>query len=174
MATEVILEHIAPRHAESVQRLASHPEIVANTTLPKPYPENGAEQWIEHLLPRRKAGKEYAFAAINAEGEFVGVTGLDNVSDDVAELGYWVGKPYWNQGYATAAARKTIRFSFEELGLKGVFARPLQDNTPSRRVLEKIGFEEGALEIHEHPRWGEGDKVVRYELSRSQSSDISA
>lgn len=174
MAVEVTLEHIMPRHAESVQRLASHPEIVANTTLPEPYPENGAEQWIEHLLPRRKAGKEVAFAVINAEGELVGVTGLDNVRDNIAEIGYWVGKPYWNQGYATAAVRKTIRFAFEELGLGGVFARPLQDNTPSRRVLEKIGFEEGPLETHEHPKWDKGDKVVRFGLSRSQLSEISA
>jgi len=168
MAAEVTLEHMAPRHAESVQRLASHPEIVANTTLPEPYPENGAEQWIEHLLPRRKAGKEFAFAVMNAEGELVGVTGLDNMSDDVAELGYWVGKPYWNQGYATTAVRKTIGFAFEELGLRRIFARPLHDNAPSRRILEKLGFEEGPMETHEHPKWGEEDNVVRYELNLSR------
>jgi len=173
MSANVTLEHVAPRHAESVQRLASHPEIASNTTLPEPYPDNGAEQWIEHLRPRRDEGREYAFAIMNAEGELVGVTGLDSIGDDTAELGYWVGKPHWNQGYATAAARKTIRFAFEELGLQSVFARPLQDNIPSRRVLEKIGFEEGPLETHENPKWGDGDKVVRYEVSRTRLSDTS-
>jgi len=174
MAAEVTLEHIGPRHAERVQRLASHPEIVSNTTLPEPYPENGAEQWIEYLLPRRKAGEEYAFAVINAEGGLVGVTGLDHVTGDTAELGYWVGRPYWNEGYATAAVRRTLRFAFEKLGLESVFARPLQENTPSRRVLEKIGFEEGPVETHEHPKWDENEKVVRYELRRLQAPGWSA
>lgn len=174
MPADVILEHIAPRHAESVQRLASHSEIVANTTLPEPYPENGAEQWIEHLLPRQNAGEEYAFAILNAEETLVGVTGLDDVSDERAEVGYWIGKPYWNQGYATAAARETLQFAFEELELKRVFARPLQHNAPSRRVLEKLDFEQGPVETHEHPKWSEEDKVVRYELNRSQWEQHSA
>jgi len=173
MAAEVILEHIAPRHAESVQRLALHPEIIANTTLPEPYPENGAERWIEQLLPRRQAGKEYAFAVLEAKGTLIGVTGLDDVSDERAELGYWIGKPYWNQGYATAAARKTVQFAFEELTIEHVFARPLQQNAPSRRSLEKLDFEQGPVK-HEHPKWGEEDKVVRYELSRSRWTENSA
>jgi len=174
MSAEVEIEPIAPRHAEDVQRLASHPDVVATTNLPEPYPPDGAERWIEDLLPRQEEGDEYAFGILNENGEFVGVTGLVDVGEEATELGFWVGKPYWNRGYATAAARKTLRFAFEQLGLGCVFARPLQRNAPSRRVLEKLNFEQGAAETHEHPKWSEEDKVVRYELSRSQWTEHSA
>lgn len=168
MPKGITIEPITLDHAEDVQRLASHPEVVATTNLPDPYPDDGAERWIEDLLPRQEAGDEYAFAVINADGELVGVTGLVDVGDEEAELGFWIGKPFWNRGYATAAARETLRFSFQELELEYLFARPLKDNAPSRRVLEKLGFEAGPVETHEHPKWTEDDKVVRYELSWSR------
>ncbi len=168
MSGFVELEPIAPRHAEEVQPLASHPEVVATTNLPDPYPDDGAEQWIENLIPKREAGTEYAFAVRNEEGVLVGAAGLVDVTDETAELGFWIGKPFWNRGYATAAARKTIDFAFEELRVDRVEARALCRNAPSRRVLEKLGFVEGTVETHEHPKWGEDDLVVRSHLTRSQ------
>jgi len=50
----------------------------------------------------------------------------------------------------------------------------LQENAPSRRVLEKLGFEEGPMETHEHPKWCEEDNVVRYGLSQSRWVEDSA
>jgi RimJ/RimL family protein N-acetyltransferase len=164
----IALEPVAPRHAEAVQALASHPDVVATTNLPEPYPEDGAEQWIDYVQPRHEAGEEYAFAIKNADDTLVGVTGLRSVTDTKAELGFWIGKPYWGQGYATAAARQTLVFAFEDVGLEVVFARPLRRNAPSRRVLEKLGFEEGPVETHEHPKWDEDDKVVRCTVARAE------
>jgi len=164
MAEKVTLEPIGPRHAEDVQRLASHPDVVATTNLPEPYPENGAEKWIEYVLPRQEAGDEYAFAILNEDGTLVGVSGLVDVENEVAELGFWIGKPYWNHGYATAAGRKTLRFAFEEIGVSRVFGRPLKRNSPSRRVVAKLGFEFKQIEAHENPKWAETDKFARYEI----------
>jgi RimJ/RimL family protein N-acetyltransferase len=168
MAAAVTLEPIAPRHADDVQRLAAHPDVVATTNLPEPYPDDGAEQWIAYVRPRHQAGEEFAFAIRNDEDELVGVTGLVDVDDTEAELGFWIGKPYWNRGYATAAARRTLRFAFEEIGLQRVFARPLVRNAPSRRVLEKLGFQFRQTETHEHPKWSEADRVARYRIDRER------
>jgi RimJ/RimL family protein N-acetyltransferase len=78
-----------------------------------------------------------------------------------------VGKPYWGNGYATAGTRQVLRFAFEELELAEVFARPLERNVSSRRVLDKLGFTPMGVEVHEHPKWDEDDPVVRYVLSRA-------
>jgi RimJ/RimL family protein N-acetyltransferase len=165
MSARVTLEPITLRHAERVQQLASDPAIVARTSLPDPYPEDGAERWIERLRTRRDEGKEYAFAVLNAEGTLVGVTGLDAVDAERAELGYWVGRPYWNRGYATAAARKTLRVAFERLEVDRVSAHTHTQNAASRRVLEKLGFERTPGQAIDHPKWDE-EEVVRFELSR--------
>ena len=103
---------------------------------------------------------------MNEKSELVGVTGLVDVTTTEAELGFWIGVPYWNRGYATAAARKTVRFAFEEVGLERVFARPLARNVPSRRVLEKLGFQFQQTETHEHPKWSDADRFARYTLDR--------
>jgi RimJ/RimL family protein N-acetyltransferase len=166
MSAPITLEPIAPHHAEDVQRLAAHPEVVATTNLPDPYPDDGAAQWIEYVRPRHAAGEEFAFAIRNEDDALVGVTGLVDVTDTEAELGFWIGKPYWNRGYATAAARQTVRFAFEELAVEHVFARPLARNAPSRRVLEKLGFRFQQPETHEHPKWTDDDRVARYTLDR--------
>lgn len=170
MSAPVTLEPIAPHHAEDVQRLAAHPDVVATTNLPEPYPADGAAEWIAYVRPRHAAGEEFAFAIMNAEDELVGVTGLVDARDTVAELGFWIGEPYWNRGYATAAARKTLRFAFEEVGLRRVFARPLASNAPSRRVLEKLGFRFQQTETHEHPKWTDADRFARYTLDRADWS----
>lgn len=165
----VELEPIAPRHADTVQELASHPEVVATTNLPDPYPEDGAIQWIERAQQRRKAGKEFPFALM-VDDTLVGVSGLIDVIGQEAEVGFWVGKPYWGNGYATRGTRKVIAFAFDELNLEELFARPLERHVASRRVLDKLGFVPTGVERHEHPKWDEDDPVVRYALSRSDWS----
>ena len=66
-----------------------------------------------------------------------------------AELGYWIGKPYWGQGYCTEAARATLDFGFEQLGLNRIFAHHFARNPASGRVMQKIGMtREGRLRQH--------------------------
>lgn len=163
----VHIEPVQRDHAERIQTLASHPKVVATTNLPDPYPEEGARQWIEHVLTCREEGSAFAFVIVHGD-TVVGATGLEGVTETEAELGYWVGVPYWGQGYATEATRQTVDWAFADLGLQHLYARPLQANPASCRVLEKLGFEQGALETHEHPKWSDADKIVRYTLDRTQ------
>lgn len=164
---DVHLDPIAPRHADAVQERASHPDVLATTNLPEPYPDDGAITWIEAVQEQREAGREFPFAILNGEGTLVGVTGLRDVTDERGEVGFWIGKPFWNRGYATAGTRRLLAFAFDDLGLSAVFARPLKRNAPSRRVLEKLGFAAVSVETHEHPKWTEDDPVVRYVLDRT-------
>lgn len=170
---DVQIEPIAPRHADDVQALASHPDVLATTNLPEPYPDDGAITWIEAAQARREEGTEYPFAIV-VDGTLVGVSGLIDVTDDDGELGFWVGKPYWENGYATAGTRQVLRFAFDDLGLKKVYARPLERNVASRRVLDKLGFTPVGVEVHEHPKWDADDPVVRYVLSRADWANTCA
>jgi RimJ/RimL family protein N-acetyltransferase len=78
---DVRFEPIAPRHADAVQKLASHPDVLATTNLPEPYPDDGAIAWIEAVQERREAGTEYPSAILNGEDTLVGVTGLVDVTE---------------------------------------------------------------------------------------------
>ena len=77
---DIRLDPIAPRHADAVQKLAAHPDVLATTHLPEPYPEDGAITWIEAVQERREAGTEYPFAILNADDTLVSVTGLVDVT----------------------------------------------------------------------------------------------
>jgi RimJ/RimL family protein N-acetyltransferase len=87
--------------------------------------------------------------AIEAGGEAAGGIGL-RLGQDVerfsAEIGYWLGEPFWGRGIATAALSATVKHAFAELGLIRIFAIPFAGNEASLRVLEKAGFlREGVL-----------------------------
>jgi RimJ/RimL family protein N-acetyltransferase len=83
--------------------------------------------------------QERAFAII-AEAGFIGCVGLHPDGAGGTEIGYWLGEPYWGQGYATEAGRALIGFSFAELNLPFVTSGYFVVNPASGRVLEKLGF----------------------------------
>ncbi len=60
--------------------------------------------------------------------------------DDEAELGYWLGVPYWGRGIVPEAAEEVIRHAFDDLGLARVWCGYYEGNERSRRVQEKLGF----------------------------------
>ncbi len=88
--------------------------------------------------------------AVESEGLLIGAVGLRiDDEDQRAELGYWIGKPYWGQGYCTEAAGAVIRFGFEQLGLNRIFAHHFARNPASGRVMQKLGMaHEGRLPQH--------------------------
>lgn len=68
-----------------------------------------------------------------------GNTHLTNKIDE-CELGFWIGKQYWNNGYATEAGEELLRYAFEKLKMRIVWCSYYQDNGKSKRVQEKLGF----------------------------------
>ncbi|MFA5901496.1 MAG: GNAT family N-acetyltransferase, partial [Hyphomicrobium sp.] len=57
-----------------------------------------------------------------------------------AEIGYWIGKPWWGNGYATEAARTLVAYCFDEVGFKQLTCGHFVDNAASKRVIAKLGF----------------------------------
>ena len=61
--------------------------------------------------------------------------------EDEAEIGYWIGKDYWGNGYAAEALSELIRYSFVEIGISTIWCGFFDGNEKSRRVIEKCGLE---------------------------------
>ena len=142
--------------AAIVQRLAGDRDVALKTTnIPYPYDDGVAEQWISSLGDQFAAGTLYAFGIVvrateNSAGGLIGVVGLMvEPEQEIAELGYWVGKPYWKNGYCSEAARAVLGFGFEQLELRRIHARYFAGNSASGRVMLKIGMtHEGTLRQH--------------------------
>lgn len=60
--------------------------------------------------------------------------------DDECELGYWIGRPFWGNGYMPEAAREIIRHGFEDLSMSVIWCGYYDGNNTSKRVQEKCGF----------------------------------
>ncbi len=123
-------------------------EEVAATTLrvPHPYTEADARAFLK---AQESPASKFAIVEISTN-ELVGGIGLSIDERHMhAELGYWIGVPYWGKGYATEAAREMVRHGFEELKLNRIFAGVFTGNPASEQVLKKIGFKhEGTLRQH--------------------------
>ncbi len=142
-AVSVRIEPLEMRHAPFIQRYASDAAVAATTTLPHPYPENGAEEFVRYDQIRREKGVSFTYAVI-AEDSFVGVCGIDidkRGREGKPEIGYWIGKPFWGRGYGYAAARAVLTRVFSERGYPIIVSRSLTHNPASIRILEKCGFQ---------------------------------
>ena len=170
MNTAVTIVPTAREHAPAIQRYASHADVAATTLIPHPYPEDGAVRFVEDLvLPGRAAGTQFAFVIV-AEGEVVGHISVKDVNEErgEAEIGYWIGRPFWGQGYASEAVRLVVAFAFEDLGLRRLYAHVLAHNPASGRVLEKAGFGPVALPPEAIPAaCGDKGETLGFELHRS-------
>jgi RimJ/RimL family protein N-acetyltransferase len=129
--------------APAVQRLAGTHEV-ADTTLniPHPYPDGAAEQWIATHPEHFAQGTSVTFAIVlRASNALGGAIGLHiEQRHQHAELGYWLGVPYWNQGYTTEAATALLGYGFTVLQLHRIYARHLTRNPASGRVMQKLGM----------------------------------
>jgi [ribosomal protein S5]-alanine N-acetyltransferase len=134
--------------AQVVERLAGEWAIADTTEVPHPYPPGAGSSWIATHAGQWEARERLTLAVTRAaDAELVGAISLRLMLRHAAgEVGYWIGVPYWHNGYATEAARALVRFGFESLGLNRVQGRHLLRNPASGRVLEKLGMtREGVL-----------------------------
>jgi RimJ/RimL family protein N-acetyltransferase len=157
--------------APVVQELAGNKDIAAMTlNIPHPYPNGLAEKWISTHKPRFRDGRGAIYAITLPENrQVIGSIGLVVVPDyQRAELGYWLGRPYWNKGYTTEAARELLRYGFTELELNRIYASHYSRNPASGRVMQKIGMQyEGTLRQH-IAKWGQFEDMKLYGILRSE------
>ena len=167
----LVLRAFEPADADAVTSLAGAREIAATTIrIPHPYPPGLAAEWIATHRARFAAGHGLPFAVtLSEDGRLVGAIGLEvDPGHGHAELGYWIGVPFWNRGYATEAARVALEWGFETLALHRVHAHHFASNPASGRVLEKIGMQrEGVLRQHVL-KWETYEDAVMYGILRAE------
>jgi RimJ/RimL family protein N-acetyltransferase len=123
-----------------------------------------AEAWISSHPAALAAETNVVYAITGAPpGTLLGAIGLRvDMEHNRAELGYWLGHPYWRNGYTTEAAAAMLRYAFEDLRLRRVHARHFAINPASGRVMQKIGMaREGVMRQH-FVKWGRPVDVVFY------------
>lgn len=128
--------------SERLARLANNKKIwlKVRDMFPHPYTVADAEKFIDSV---KQQDPQVTFA-IEFDFKFVGAIGLvlqQDVYRFSAELGYWIGEPYWGQGIATKAVKLLCRYAFDNLKIEKLFAGVFEGNEGSKKVLEKCGFQ---------------------------------
>ena len=155
----------------AIVRLAGAREIAVTTAnIPHPYLEDDAQSFLKHADDEFHAGRSVSFAiTILPSGELCGAVGLTLApAHERAELGYWIGVPYWGQGLATEAASAAMAFGFETLRLNRIHASHFAGNTASQRVLEKIGMRHEGPSRQHIRKWDRFIDLENYGLLASE------
>lgn len=159
-----------PEDAEALFNAVAEEAIVRNlATIPWPYTAADANAFtaLQHpfhypsfLVWKRTGGAP----------ELVGACGLGK-NNGVAELGYWIARPYWGRGYATEAAKAVLGIA-KTIGHRHIVAGHFADNPASGRVLTKIGFRAtGKTELRESKGRGHADASITFTLDLNGDDD---
>jgi RimJ/RimL family protein N-acetyltransferase len=143
----LLLRPVELRDAPAITRWIGDYDVAKNlATAPHPYGEDDARAFIARVTDGLAKREGWCFAIVRKEDfQFIGCCGV-RLKDGRYELGYWLGKPFWNRGYCTEAVRQLLGFAFRDLGAESVQAGWLHDNPSSGHVLEKLGFLPGGAE----------------------------
>ena len=133
---------------ESLVENANNYRIAINMRdqFPYPYTIDDGKSWLKIASTQDKN----CILTITLEDKAVGGIGL-TLGEDIerisAEMGYWLGEKYWGKGITSSAIKGIVEYGFNDLGLERIFAKPLEHNKASRKVLEKNSFKlEGIME----------------------------
>jgi RimJ/RimL family protein N-acetyltransferase len=106
---------------------------------PHPYTRRAGREFIRLAMSQRPETM-FAIAVDDEAVGGIGFTVLTDVERVSAEIGYWLGEPYWGRGFVTEALMAITRYAIDTCGLTRVYALPFAFNTASCRVLEKAGY----------------------------------
>ncbi len=134
--------------AESLSVLANNKKIWDNVRdfFPHPYTLENAKAFINQMSGSKD---DHVFAIIR-EGNLVGVVGIHPLKDIyrfTAEIGYWIGEPYWGKGYASGAVMEAVEYAWNHTKLERLEAGVFSYNPASMKILEKCGFHKEAVKL---------------------------
>jgi RimJ/RimL family protein N-acetyltransferase len=149
---------------KAVSALANDRRIAENTLrIPHPYRLADAEAFVGAV---NSGGPEVAFLTTLRDGTVAGACGIAMLDGKTPEIGYWLGAPYWGQGFATEAARAVIDYAFTALGHEHLAAGARVSNPASRRVLEKCGFQWTGVGLYRIRAIASSAPIDRFRLDR--------
>ncbi|PZO79286.1 MAG: GNAT family N-acetyltransferase [Mesorhizobium amorphae] len=135
----LVLRPPHPDDADELTRLANNRRVAEMLArMPHPYtPRHAAE-----FIARNGGAESCTYAVTLAEsGAFVGCAALDPAHDGNLVIGYWIGEPFWNRGFATEAAHALVDIAFRNSDVEVLHASCRVLNIASRRVIHKCGFQ---------------------------------
>ena len=131
----LLMRKLEDRDAERIALLAGDWDIARMTaSIPYPYSVPLARAWMQGLEP------DEFVRVVEHEGELIGAIGYLTRDDGSAEIGYWIGKPWWGRGFATEAASALVHYCFSKLRMPRLTCSHFIDNPASERVIGKLGF----------------------------------
>ena len=170
----LVLDGLREGDADALTRLAGMREIADTTiSIPHPYERADAERYLRALEEAGEGGDSLTLAIrLRDDPLLVGSVGLKEIDRThlQAELGYWIGVPYWGRGYATEAARAVVQYGFDTLGLNRIYAHHMTRNPVSGRILERIGMQREGVLRERVRKWGQFEDVVMYAVLKSDKT----
>lgn len=151
------LRSYAPADIPALVSLIGTREVAATTLrIPYPYTEADAREFVARQEDLATSGDLRLAIVLRKTDQFCGGVGLRIEPDHRrAELGYWIGRPFWGNGYATEAAAALLKYGFETLHLQRIFASHFASNVASANVLKKIGMRHEGCQRAHILKWGE-------------------
>ncbi|MCG9134039.1 GNAT family N-acetyltransferase [Candidatus Poribacteria bacterium] len=175
LTERLLLRSFTLEDAADLQRLVGEFDVASTlTNMPHPYEDGMAEEWMQSCSDKFEKDEALNFAiTCKADKHLIGGIGLRrDQENEKAELGYWIGKPYWNHGYATEAAKAVVAYGFEVLKLNRIHAYCFKRNAASGRVLEKIGMQyEGCLRQH-IKKWDNFEDIIAYGMLKTDYDSL--
>jgi len=176
----LILRPLTTSDGKQVQKLAGDEEIAARTlSIPHPYEDGMAEAWISSLESQFKDGRGVTYAvALRSSGgtdsensnsdSLIGCIGLeiDDIRHDFGEIGFWIGKPFWGNGYCTEAGMGLMDYGFSAMQLNCISGNHFSDNPKSGNVMRKLGMEYEGLLRQRKKKNGEYKDLCVYSVLR--------
>lgn len=154
-----------------IVKYANDPKVAQMTlNIPHPYQEEDAISWINMANQGFEDRNNFVFAICSITDDlFMGGIGLRvNKRFNNAELGFWIGVPFWNNGFVTEATETILKFGFEQLRLHKIYATHLVKNPASGRVMIKNGMiKEGELVDHVRKE-DQYLSLVQYRLTKDE------
>jgi ribosomal-protein-alanine N-acetyltransferase len=169
----LLLRSLELTDVPAIVRLAGAREIAATTTnIPHPYAEVDAQNFFAQADRDFRAGRSILFAVtIPPKREPCGGVELDLAPlHRHAELGYWIGVPFWGNGFATEAGTAVVSFGFHTLRMHRIFAYHYAGNIASKRVLEKIGMRHEGTSRQHIQKWDRFVDLENYGLLAAEFS----
>lgn len=164
----IILRPLKTSDAKDIYLNIQDKRIIENTLrIPWPYKFQDAQIFIKKTQRSYRKKRDFVFGTeLRGKKEVIGCISLENVKFEHknAEIGYWLGSKYWNQGIMTEAGKLLLNFAFRKLKLHRVWGCAFSDNIASQRVFEKLGFKKEGLHRETSWRGGRWRNNIRYGL----------
>jgi RimJ/RimL family protein N-acetyltransferase len=166
----LLLRHLRLVDAPRLVELANDFDVAAGVaSMPHPYGISDAVAFINRFTPVSDLDTDHLFGICLRSGEIIGVMGLHEIrAYRRAELGYWFGKAYWGQGYATEAAQAVTDWGFTTLPLDRIHAACYAPNIASARIMQKIGMTYEGTQRNHYIRFGVVHDVHNYGILRAE------